>query len=167
MAAPFYYTETVKDAIALFKKYDDADRTDYFAEETLEAAYLAFGDKVIDYVTSVPLFSADKAQRSFDQVEPLAKRLAKKLHVPYVRLLRKVLKTPPQKTLTYEQRCCNLLGAFDVAAKVPLQNKSVLLIDDVVTTGSTTSECAKMLKIYGADKVYVLAVALTKAEHGT
>ena len=63
-----------------------------------------------------------------------------------------------------EQRRSNLLGAFDVTNGELVRNKRILLLDDVVTTGSTTNECAKMLKIYGADRVYVAAIALTRPQ---
>ena len=79
-----------------------------------------------------------------------------------MRLLRKCLDTPSQKLLTMEQRRSNLLGAFDVTNKELTEGKRILLLDDVVTTGATTNECAKMLKIYGAQRVYVAAIALTR-----
>ena len=65
---------------------------------------------------------------------------------------------------------CRSLGdrIVDVITAVPMRpaerNKRILLLDDVVTTGSTTNECAKMLKIYGADRVYVAAIALTRPQ---
>lgn len=164
IAAPFYYVDGISDAIAYFKRVCDRDRTRFFLEELIETVYAAFGEKVVDYITTVPLHANDLAERGFDQTEPLAKALSKELHVPYIRPLRKIFKTESQKHLSAERRTGNLLGAFSVRTKYPLKGKTVLLIDDVVTTGSTTNECAKMLKIYGVKQVFVLAIAVSGDE---
>ena len=162
IAAPFYYKDTVQDAILRYKKVEDAVRTAYFSDELIQTAYLAYADKEIDMVTAVPMHPRSEAKRGFDQVKPVAKAVAKTLHVPFATLLKKSIYTKPQKTQYGAARAANLLGAFDVINGVSIKDKQILLIDDVATTAATTNECAKMLKIYGAKAVYVLTAAVSE-----
>ncbi len=164
IAAPFYNEQVVKDSIHHFKKCEDVDRIHYYTENMIASIYATFGDKIVDYITTVPLHRIDYTARGFDQTEALAKCISKELHVPYVPLLRKIFSTPSQKSLPAHCRNGNVLGVFDVNTKISLKGKNVLLLDDVVTTGSTTNECAKMLKIYGAKNVYVAAVAVSRVD---
>ena len=164
ITAPYYYESVVAEGIKHFKKAEDIDRIEYFTERLTERAFLTFADYKIDLIASVPLHKDSLSERGFDQMYPIAKRLAKTLHTPYIRILRKIFSTEPQKDLDADRRTGNLLGVFDVDRKFPVKNKNVLLIDDVITTGSTTNECAKMLKIYGAKNVYVLAIALSRPD---
>ena len=76
-----------------------------------------------------------------------------------ISLLRKIIRTRPQKELSALERSGNLLGVFDVEPTADLEGKTVLLVDDVITTGATLDECAKMLKIYGAGEVYAATAA--------
>ncbi len=161
----FYYDdELVEKGIKRFKKTEDIDRIEYFAEQLMERAYLLMADKQIDLITTVPLYKSDLAKRGFDQMRPVAKWLSKSLHTPYVQVLRKIFPTLPQKGLSADRRSGNLLGVFEVCSKISLKGKNILLLDDVVTTGATTNECAKMLKIYGAAKVYVLTLAVSRLD---
>jgi predicted amidophosphoribosyltransferase len=75
--------------------------------------------------------------------------------------LEKQYKTPPQHTLTRTERLANLIGAYGIRDSKAIKNKTVLLCDDILTTGATLNECAKTLKIYGANRVYAVAFAAT------
>ncbi len=162
IAAPFYYTKAAKDAVKYFKRVEDTDRTAFLTSEMTRSAYIHYADTVVDIITAVPMHKQDAADRGFNGVETLAKRLADELHVAYAPLLHKRYHTQPQKELPAIQRYANLLGAFDVRDARLVKDKTILLVDDVVTTGGTTNECAKMLKIYGAKAVYVLAFAVSE-----
>ena len=83
--------------------------------------------------------------------------LSKRLALPYEPVLTKLTHTQPQKELTALRRRGNLLGVFDVCSDV--SGKTILLVDDVITTGATLDECAKMLKIFGAAEVYGVTAA--------
>lgn len=76
----------------------------------------------------------------------------------------KLYETRPQKELCARERSGNLLGVFDWRGSVSAEGKRFLLVDDVVTTGSTLEECAKMLKLYGAVQVLAAAAASTCLE---
>lgn len=77
----------------------------------------------------------------------------------FVATLVKVKDTSPQEKLNRAERKQNLIGCFRLADGVSVKGKSVLLIDDIKTTGSTVNECAKVLKLKGAAGVNVLTVA--------
>jgi ComF family protein len=164
IAAPFYFKDSVKTAVYRFKELEDNDQIQYFADMVADAVYRVFGSKKVDYITCVPLHRTTFIERGFNQAENLASVLSKKLYTPFVSLLKKRYKTASQKGLLAAERKGNVLGAFDVCTDIPLKGKNIILVDDVITTGATTNECAKMLKIYGANNVYAVAIALTKPD---
>ena len=108
-------------------------------------------------VVPVPLHRSRQRSRGFNQSELLAKELAARLSLPVsTKVLRRVVNTPPQsRGMSLASRRANVKGAFAATRPRELQGKSVLLVDDVLTTGATTSECAGVLKRAGAKKVYV------------
>ena len=117
-------------------------------------------------VVPVPLHRTKLRQRGFNQAELIA-RAAMKLIAPGDRLhlcagvLERTRETASQIGLTSHQRRENLRGAFRVAQPEAASGREVLLVDDVFTTGSTVSECARVLRRAGATKVWVATVART------
>ena len=107
-------------------------------------------------VTWVPLSARRRAERGFDQAEALARVAATALRLPLVRSLERVVDTPPQARRGAAERRRALAGAFRAVPSPPTR---VLLIDDVITTGSTASECARVLCAAGAVRVEVLVAA--------
>ena len=125
-----------------------------------------FADEAPLLVVPVPLFRAKTRQRGFNQAELLARVLVKHLSrqsSPAVELhssnLRRIRATISQTGLTRHQRRANVRGAFALSHPEAVQGRSVLLVDDVFTTGTTLSECAKVLRSAGAEKVWVATVA--------
>jgi ComF family protein len=121
-------------------------------------------------VVPVPLHSRKLRQRGFNQAELIA-RAAVKLMPVESRLqlssgvLQRCRETQSQIGLSRHQRRENMRGAFAVATAEEIQGSEVLLVDDVFTTGTTVSECARVLRRAGASKVFVATVARTlKAE---
>ena len=114
-----------------------------------------------DVFVPVPLFSVKERERGFNQAERLARRVGQALDVPVdARLLKRVIPTPTQTRLSRKQRAENMRKAF--ALRYPeqkLNGKSFVLVDDVFTTGATTSACAKVLLKAGAKRVSVWTVA--------
>lgn len=127
--------------------------------------YCSWPPTDIDCLTAVPLHPQRQAQRGFNQAEIMAKTLAEKLDKPYLNLLTRKSNTPQQAKLkdkTARQTQLKDQIAFNHLASLKnqkLEVDSVLLIDDVVTTGSTLNECAKVLKCNGVKKVYGLCLA--------
>ena len=157
--SPFYYEAQAETGILRLKKYGFLPQVRGFAAEMAEVLRREYGGVGFHVITAVPLYPTDYRRRGFNQSELLAQELASLLDVPYRPLLHKVYATRPQKDLTARQRSGNLLGAFDAIDPALLPGRTVLLVDDVITTGSTLDECAKMLKIYGADSVYAVTAA--------
>ena len=156
---PFYYERQAHAGIGQVKRHGDVDAVEGFAVEMAELVRREYGGIPFDCVTQVPEHPKDTRLLEFEHAKLLARELAEQIGVPYRPLLRKLFRTVPQKELPAAKREGNLLGAFDVTDPEWVQGKTVLLVDDVITTGSTLDECAKMLKIYGADEVYAITAA--------
>ena len=157
--SPFYYDGVARVGIDRLKNQGYVPQVDGFAKEMAEVVRREYGGVGFHYVTAVPLHHTDERGRGFNQSRLLAEKLAEMIDVPYVPLLEKPYATRPQKTLAARERSGNLLGAFEVTQPARLPDRTVLLVDDIVTTGATLDECAKMLKIYGADAVYGVTAA--------
>lgn len=117
----------------------------------------------LEMVCYVPCHPKIKKKRGYEQAQKIARPLARELGLPLEPLLEKRRNTKPMYRLKAAQRRANVLGAFAVApGKAPLlQGKRVLVVDDVLTTGSTLSECARVLHEAGARQVYGAAFART------
>lgn len=113
-----------------------------------------------DQLSWVPVSFWRRFSRGYDQVLLIAQSVAKELDVPLVRTLKKVRHNPAQSGISDpSQRKANVIGAYAVRPDADIANKTIILIDDVITTGSTVSECAKTLLTAGAKEVYCAAVA--------
>lgn len=117
----------------------------------------------IDLIIPVPLHSTKQRQRQFNQAQVLAKSIScafsKELQD---RLLVKIKARPAQINLSQTERLKNVQGTFKVNNIEPLKDKNILLIDDVLTTGATAGECAKMLLEAGAGRVDVFVLARSR-----
>ena len=166
VAAPFYYEAAAQDGILRLKHYDDPDAIRYFAEQLKTVVLREYGSESIEVITFVPMTKRALCAREYNQSQLLAEELGKRLWLPVQALLTKLYETRPQKELDLEARTGNLLGVFDVTDPT-VRGKAVLLVDDVMTTGATLHECAKMLKIFGAKHVLAVTVAVRKFEKKT
>jgi ComF family protein len=116
-------------------------------------------------VIPVPLYRGKRRERGFNQAELIARKALKELAWPDAQLLTDVLErvrpTVSQIGLTRPQRVENLRGAFRTTHLSRVKGRDVLLVDDVMTTGTTASECARILSKAGAQNVWVATVART------
>ncbi len=114
----------------------------------------------VDVVTAVPLFWRRRLARGYNQAALLAGDLARRLGRPFEgRILRRVRSTDTQTHLTARERATNVEGAFQVRRPARIEQRRVLLVDDVMTTGATVNECARVLMKAGAGRVDVVTVA--------
>ena len=125
----------------------------------LMAAHLDLGATPADVLVPVPLHRSRERERGYNQSELLAREVSRQTGIDFLfRALSRTRDTPPQVSITgHEERKRNLEGAF--ASTGDLRGLRVLLVDDVVTTGSTMSACASVLKAGGATRVWGLALA--------
>lgn len=117
---------------------------------------LLLSDWDFDCFTFVPVHKTRRRKRGYNQAELLAKELAAHTTTPCIPLLQKIKSTPNQARLDRAARMANLEDSFAAVERAP---KHVVLIDDVMTTGSTVNECSRVLKSAGAKVVYVLTFA--------
>lgn len=157
--AKFVYDEHSSPMITRFKyasaKYLANRLSDFLVEVFAECDFLC------DVVTFVPISPHKLKARGYNQTEELAKFFCEKLCLKLECLLAKTVDTKAQAGLTRKERQKNLKGTFAATDKSKIKGKSILLIDDVFTTGSTTDECARVLKNAGALQVNVITIAKT------
>lgn len=150
----------VREAIHRFKYQRALWFEAFLAGLLLRASVPVLSTEKWDLIVPVPLFPAKEREREFNQASRLAGHLSRATKIPMnTRTLRRVLPTATQTLLTRKQRAANMAGAFAVADKMKLEGQRIILVDDVFTTGATTSACAKSLRRAGADEVCVWTVA--------
>lgn len=164
-AAPLLYAEPVKHGIHRFKFSGERNLGRGYAELMAQTFNDKFSSETFDFVTYVPMNKRDERYRGYNQSRVLARELSRVLDIEFGdRLLVKLYRNDYQRTLNSLQRTGNVFGAFDVDASYDISGKNILLVDDVKTSGSTLSECAKMLYLYGANKVFCLTVAVVNSK---
>ena len=151
------YRDGVKSALIRYKFFGQKKGFD-----TLIALILTKVWKIgsVDLILPVPLHKEKMVQRGFNQSEEIARFVAKELGVRLnTSSLLRVKNTKSQSTLLRQERLNNTKTAFESFCSSQIEGKTLLLVDDIYTTGSTVSECARVLKKAGAEKVYVLTIA--------
>ena len=125
-----------------------------------KAARAGFETKNIDVVIPVPMYIENLKIRGFNQAELIASAVGIEIRKPVIKdVLIKNKDTPPQIQLSRGQRMKNLVGSFAVKNRGHIYGKTLLLVDDIYTTGSTVRECTLELLKSGAAGVYVGTVA--------
>ena len=124
----------------------------------LGAAMASVNGFAPDAITWVPLSRSRRSRRGYDQAAALAASVASILRVPSVRMLERTRDTPAQARRTGPERRKAMRGAFRWAGRSPPPAR-VLLVDDVLTTGATAAECARVLRSAGARTVHLLTAA--------
>ncbi|MFD1427284.1 ComF family protein [Kroppenstedtia sanguinis] len=152
------YTSFAKEWIRLFKYRGQEGLAEPLGEMMAEALF-ASGMRP-EAVTYVPLHPDRMRQRGFNQSELLAREVAHRLHLPLRSVLERTRPTPPQSRRNRWERMNALVGAFRLQPFcAETMDKKWLIVDDVYTTGSTLTECAKTLKTAGAKQVCSLTWA--------
>lgn len=139
--------------------------------------YLDFYAKMLDWrfekwvgtldcqaLVPVPVHRARLNERGFNQARELAVRLGKQWNMPVKELLIRVKKTVPQRELGPGDRLENLKKAFALHTKAGKIPETVLLVDDIYTTGSTVEACARVLKKAGVKRVYFIVICIGSSD---
>ncbi len=153
------YDGVVREALHAFKFGGATGLAAPLAELMLEACAEHL-PVMPDLVVPVPLHRARRRARGFNQAVLLARRVARGLGVPTAaRALARTRATHAQSDLPSVERAANVRGAFAVRERAALDGRHVLLVDDVLTTGATVAECARVALAAGARTAGVLTVA--------
>ena len=132
----------------------------FLADLLIRAAVPVLGQQKPSMIVPVPLHPTKQREREFNQAERLARRLGAAMQIPVNnRLLRRVVPTRTQTQLSRQERLANVRNAFAMRGGQRLNGERIVLVDDVLTTGATTSACARVLTAAGAGEVCVWTVA--------
>jgi ComF family protein len=122
-------------------------------------SFTILSTREFDIIVPVPLHPTRRRERGFNQARLLAELLSARISIRCKEVLKRIRYTTTQTALDRAERIENLHNAFRLRKNADVRGLHVLLIDDVLTTGSTLSECARVLKRAGAISVYAATAA--------
>lgn len=157
----FYYEGDVRESI---HRYKFMGLRNYASVYARQLAVLILEQHIpFDILTYVPVSARRRRKRGYDQARLLAQEIARELGQPCSKCLVKIRDNSTQSSLQEPSaRTANVLGVYRIAWDMPVAGKRVLLIDDVLTTGATVSECSSVLLTAGAAEVRCLTLAAAK-----
>ncbi len=161
--ASFYYEDRPKQGILLLKYGEAPYLARYLCAYMAKQVIARYHGVCIDMVAAVPMHRLKRRKRGYNQAEVLACALAKRLRVTYRgKLLTQIRESRAQHLQHRRERAQNVADIYRLANNPHIKGKTVLLVDDIVTTGATLRECAGVLKAGGAKAVYCVAFCVTK-----
>lgn len=157
--ALWYYKDNVRQSIHRYKFGRRHSYAQVFGRMMAMKLSNSVADDV-DLICWAPVFWLRKHKRGYDQSELLARAVGKELSLPVLPAIKKIRSNPAQSGIQgAAQRKANVNGVYRVRDASKIAGKRILLIDDVVTTGATASECARILLTAGAKEVFLAAIA--------
>ncbi|MGH1428156.1 MAG: ComF family protein [Arenicella sp.] len=161
--APFSYEEPITQLIHQFKYQNNQTLKTYFAHTIINTVKEIDHIKHNSLITHVPMHPQRFFERGYNQSLILALSISALTNIPHKNLLIKTHTTPHQVSLSKKDREIQLKNSFNIQSnqEYSIENKYIILIDDVVTTGATSTEIAKTLKRFGAKEVDIWCIART------
>lgn len=157
----FAYKGIIREKIIEYKFSNKAYLNEMFVNFMIKNKKICGFLKKYDIMIPVPISKKRKQKRGYNQSQLIAKKLGKELK--NLKLVTNVLQKQkdilPQSTLSQEERKKNVKNAYKIQNEQIIKNKTIILLDDVFTTGSTVEECSRMLKLAGARQVDVITIA--------
>lgn len=157
---PLKYSGAVRRAILRYKFYGKISYAKTFA--ALILIEIKKSNVSFDEITFVPIHFLKYGMRGYNQSELVAKNIAKMMSLPCRKYLKKTKNTVALSKLPKRMRAKTISGVFAPKNEELIKNKNILFIDDIITTGATSRECARVLKKAGAAEVFVGAIARTE-----
>ena len=155
------YQGIIRKLILNYKFQDKTYLYKTFVKFLLKNKKIVENIKTYDIIIPVPMYKTKKWLRGYNQVELIARELSKDLNIPLkCTTLTKIKDTKKQSSLTRAERKQNIKNAFIVKNASDIENKKILLFDDIITTGSTLNECSKTLKKAKVKEVAILTIAV-------
>ena len=160
--AVWYYEGNVRSSLLRFKFYNARSYADSYGRLLAMKLYREYPDG-FDLITWIPISSRRKFQRGYDQCELLAQAVARELEMVPVATLKKVRNNRQQSRIKdHSHRRANVLGVYRVLDPDAVRDKRILILDDILTTGATAGEAARILLTAGASEVHCAAVAAAR-----
>lgn len=162
----FYFEpESISQKIIHMIKYENKQKLGLFMGEKLGEALLKHDIKA-DMIIPIPLHKSRKKERGYNQSEIISLGVASVLKIPVItKMLIREKNTISQTKLNRVERKQNVSGAFKITRDLDINNKTIFVLDDVITSGATISECSKLLKSKFNIKIISLSLAYVKDKH--
>lgn len=151
--SPLPYKGDFANAIKRFKFRNQGVYAKQFAMLMVEKILREYKDEKFDIITCVPMHKNSLKVRKYNQAELLARQCAQILNKPYFDTLEKIKENKAQHSINSRERAKNVKGVYQVITKDLIKDKNILIIDDIITTGNTLGECAKMLEKAGCKSI--------------
>lgn len=159
--SPLYYSGLVRESLHRFKFGGLAFYAEIYADFVVKS--IDENKITCDSITWAPISRRRLRKRGYDQARLLAEEIAARIGVPCEQMLVKLRNNPPQsRTENASQRRANVSGVYGPVPGAQVEGRQILLVDDIVTTGSTLSECAGVLRRAGAKEIFAATVARAK-----
>lgn len=166
VAAPFYYSDSVKTAIHNFKFHDERNNYKTLAKFMNDTRKNIYKDIEFDYITYIPMSKKKERKRGYNQSKLLAHRISELSSIEFAdNMILQIYPTNTQhKFKSWTERRGNLIGVYEINPKYDVKNKTILIVDDVKTSGATLSESGKMFYLSDVKSVYCLTAALVNSK---
>lgn len=156
----FQYNGEIRDAILKYKFDEKSYIYRTFLEFIKNNENICAQIKKYDIIIPVPISKKRLNSRGYNQSSLIAKNLAQELNIEYSeKILIKIKDNKPQSEMKQDTRKSNVSGVYKVINEERINNKKVLIVDDIFTTGSTADECARVLKDNNAESIGVFTLA--------
>ena len=163
-AAPLRYEGAARESILRFKFRGAQSAAEGYGPLLAQCVAEELGGE-FDVVTFAPVSDKRRKTRGYDQAQLLAVETAKAWDIKPLTLLKKTRDNAPQSGLGAPARRGNVIGVYEATNDEQIKNARILLIDDIITTGSTLSECARVLRDAGAESVVCACLAQASVEN--
>jgi ComF family protein len=149
----FPYKDIYANAVKRFKFNNNPQCSSKLAIPLKNAVEELLEKNDFDYITCVPMHKRREDKRGYNQAKLLAKDLSKLVNIPYADLIEKHKDNVPQHKCKGSERVKNVKGVYRAVNKEMVKDKNILVIDDIITSGSTLGECCKVLRKAGAKTI--------------
>ncbi|MDR3552805.1 MAG: ComF family protein [Clostridia bacterium] len=164
--APLYYEGATRAGICRVKFHGKKGYITQLAELTADTVRREYAGIAFDAAVAVPMSRRELRSRGFNQSALFCRALCAELGIAFRGdLLQKPLDTRPQRSCKADQRWRNVSGVFTVRKPASVSGKTILLVDDIITTGATLNECAQVLKKAGAAHVCCAVIAAVRQKN--
>ena len=161
LISSYKYKGIIRKFILDFKFEDKKYLVDFLSSKISEIIKNFLIDTEIDYVLYVPISLRRFYERGYNQSYLLAYKISKEINIPLVKYgIIKIKHNKRQSELSHKERVSNIKNVYKVNKLYNFEGKSVLLIDDIYTTGNTVNECSRILKECGVKRIVVATVAI-------